>query len=175
MAKTSMKTREIISRFLPPLLWVLVIFFFSAMHSPYESVFDRPRTTFTPTLTQGITTPTAVQDARSSPFQKLSDIFPKTDDQREVLGRYLHTAEYAVLAILLARTLIWKDRPNLVLLLAAFFLSVLYALSDEYHQMFVPGRRFETGDLLLDGLGSGLGILIFLLLYRRKSRKIQTA
>ena len=174
MAKTSMKTREIISRFLPPLLWVLVIFFFSAQPSPYETVFDRPLPTSTPTLTQGATTQASVQPASTSPFQKLSDIFPKTDDEREVLGRYLHAAEYAVLAFLLARTLIWKDRPSLVLLLAAFFLSVLYALSDEYHQLFVPGRRFETGDILLDILGAILGILFFIQISGHKARRTGT-
>lgn len=170
-----MKTREIISRFLPPLLWVLVIFFFSAMHSPYETVFDRPLPTSTPV--QAKTTPTlaSAQPDGGSLFQKISAIFPKTDDEREVLGRYLHAAEYAFLALLLARTLIWKDAPNLILLLAAFSLSILYALSDEYHQLFVSGRRFETGDILLDTLGAVLGILVFLLLSSRRSTTQITA
>lgn len=91
------------------------------------------------------------------------------------MGRYLHAAEYAFLALLLARTLIWKDAPNLILLLAAFSLSILYALSDEYHQLFVSGRRFETGDILLDTLGAVLGILVFLLLSSRRSTTQITA
>lgn len=169
MAYTSMKTREVISRFLPPLLWVLVIFFFSAMHSPYETVFDKPLPTSTPTLTRQTTTPTAIQPAGGSLFQEISAIFPKTDDEREVLGRYMHAAEFAVLAFLLARTLVWKGPLNLALLLTAFFVSDLYAMGDEYHQMFVPGRRFETGDILLDILGAVLGILVFILLSSRRS------
>nr|MBP8857545.1 VanZ family protein [Anaerolineaceae bacterium] len=89
------------------------------------------------------------------------------DDKQEILGRYLHILEYSILAYLLVRTLIWNGPVNLYLLLTGFFTSTLYALSDEYHQMFVSGRRFETGDLMLDTLGSGIGLITFVSLARK--------
>jgi len=43
-------------------------------------------------------------------------------------------------------------------------ICVLYAISDEIHQLFVLGRSGEVGDVLSDGRGSLLGIFIVLIL-----------
>lgn len=43
----------------------------------------------------------------------------------------------------------------------------LYSISDEIHQIFVPGRSGEVFDVLIDTCGSFLGINI---LYKLKSR-----
>ncbi len=47
---------------------------------------------------------------------------------------------------------------------AALFFSFIYGLSDEIHQLFVPGRTFDLIDLIADSVGgiSG-GIMIFFL------------
>ncbi len=41
---------------------------------------------------------------------------------------------------------------------AAWWLSVLYALSDEFHQHFVPGRAADWRDVLVDALGAALAV-----------------
>ncbi len=38
----------------------------------------------------------------------------------------------------------------------AWFLTLLYAISDEVHQAFVPGRTPSIWDVLIDGIGGGL-------------------
>jgi len=45
-----------------------------------------------------------------------------------------------------------------------------YALLDELHQMFVPGRTFQIGDILVDCLGAALGILIMRLILHLAKR-----
>lgn len=40
----------------------------------------------------------------------------------------------------------------------AWILTVLYALSDEWHQSFVPGRHASLLDVGIDGLGAGLAL-----------------
>jgi VanZ family protein len=35
----------------------------------------------------------------------------------------------------------------------AILLTILYAVSDEYHQTFVPGRNGQLADVLIDSLG----------------------
>lgn len=46
--------------------------------------------------------------------------------------------------------------------------SALYAASDEFHQLFVPGRSGEFRDVCLDSAGALTGILIFILIWSVK-------
>ena len=79
-----------------------------------------------------------------------------------VVRKTAHLTEYAVLgfALLLhvmALQLKLKIRfPGL----SAFLVGMLYAVSDEVHQLFVPGRSGEGKDVLLDSVGVLLGVLI---------------
>ena len=41
--------------------------------------------------------------------------------------------------------------------LGAIMISTLYGISDEYHQMFVPGRTFDVLDMVADAIGSVAG------------------
>lgn len=46
-------------------------------------------------------------------------------------------------------------------LLIAFVICFLYACSDEIHQLFVAGRSGEFRDVLIDSMGSIIGIHIY--------------
>ena len=37
--------------------------------------------------------------------------------------------------------------------------ALVYALSDEYHQLYVPGREFDWLDWLADGVGAATAVL----------------
>lgn len=43
-------------------------------------------------------------------------------------------------------------------------ICILYAAADEIHQYFVPGRSCQFGDVLIDGGGAFLGILLAVLI-----------
>lgn len=45
-------------------------------------------------------------------------------------------------------------------------LCLVYAVTDELHQFFVPGRAMLAGDVLVDAMGFSAGILAMLLLFR---------
>jgi VanZ family protein len=66
-----------------------------------------------------------------------------------------HAFMFGVLALLWIRVL--GDRPRAGWLI--FFLTLLYAFSDEFHQAFVPGRVPDPWDLACDALGAGLVLL----------------
>ncbi len=71
-----------------------------------------------------------------------------------------HACEYAVLGLLLARALAgagWVSLP-LPYGIAAVFLAALYGVSDELHQLFVPGRDFDVRDMLADAGGASAAI-----------------
>ena len=46
-------------------------------------------------------------------------------------------------------------------------ICILYAISDEIHQLFVPGRSGQVSDVLLDTLGAFTGIMIYKLIYNK--------
>jgi VanZ family protein len=80
-----------------------------------------------------------------------------------VLSSAAHVSLFGVLAVLWARAL--DRRPHAWLL--ALVMTALYALSDEFHQAFVPGRTPDPVDLLCDGLGAVVGLWLWAQLQRR--------
>ncbi len=90
-----------------------------------------------------------------------------------LLRKIAHVVEYAVLSALLWRAL-EGGRPRGVwtLFLLSFFLSVLYAASDEWHQSFVPGRGASARDVLIDAAGA-LAAALFLLDRRKKRGEVE--
>ncbi len=47
-----------------------------------------------------------------------------------------------------------------------FFACVLYAISDEVHQLYVMGRSCELRDVIIDSSGAVLGIFVFILILK---------
>jgi VanZ family protein len=90
--------------------------------------------------------------------------------QDEMLGRFSHVSEYAILGLFILRAVFWKRRFTGAGLLLCMGLALASALLDEIHQLFVPGRTFQLFDLGLDGLGILLACLIFILF--RVTRKM---
>ena len=50
---------------------------------------------------------------------------------------------------------------------------LLYACSDEVHQLFVPDRSGEVLDVLLDTIGGSLGVYILYFYYRYRRMKYE--
>lgn len=69
-----------------------------------------------------------------------------------------HFLAYWGLSALLVRGFYFGTRqpPSWVFLIAAL-LATLYGISDELHQMFVPGRTAAVDDVVADALGALLG------------------
>jgi VanZ family protein len=90
----------------------------------------------------------------------------------DVLKKAGHCVEYGVLALLYLYSLKADVRPGgdagRTVFLLSFLLVVLFAITDEYHQSFTPGRHASAVDVLIDSCGA----MLFLgLLHRRKSGK----
>jgi len=73
-------------------------------------------------------------------------------------GIIAHLVEFFVLGYLLARALGGYSFKNLCLSLV---ICLLYALSDEFHQAFVPYRSVSMVDWLVDVFGSTAGIFVY--------------
>ena len=82
--------------------------------------------------------------------------------------KLLHFLEYGGLALLFARALnggIRKPVPASRLVIAGA-LALVYALSDEIHQAFVPERMSDWRDVLADAVGAATALAVVALLGR---------
>lgn len=71
-----------------------------------------------------------------------------------VLKKVGHALAFGLLAWLYLRALRRQWSPSTPPRLASLGLAVVYALSDEYHQTFVPGREGRLFDVAVDALGA---------------------
>lgn len=81
-----------------------------------------------------------------------------------VLRKLAHVSVYAVLWLTVARATDWR-RP-----LTASAITLLYAISDEFHQSFVTGRHGALSDVAIDTVGICLAALAWALAARRRGR-----
>jgi hypothetical protein len=70
-----------------------------------------------------------------------------------IAKKIAHVSEYAILYALIFRA----TKGNY---LASFILTMLYAVSDEFHQSFVPGRTARFFDLGFDLTGANIAAYI---------------
>lgn len=99
-----------------------------------------------------------------------------TDTVNFLFFKTLHVLEYFILYLLIlrARTHTSMQSTRRVYLFT-FFLTILYAISDEIHQTFVPTREGRPRDVIIDAIGALLAwVMIWKLLPRwpKKLRKL---
>jgi VanZ family protein len=95
------------------------------------------------------------------------------DSLQDLVRTAAHGTIYLVLGVLTAFSLSTYDFPPLKSFLLALLICIVYAVTDEIHQFFVPGRSMQLIDVTVDAIGSfaGSGALsagIFLIRGRRR-------
>ena len=78
-----------------------------------------------------------------------------------IVRKIAHFASYFILGVLCAGAFLSDKRRLLITNLYALGLCFFYAVSDEVHQLFVPGRAGRLLDVGIDTAGAMCGILIF--------------
>lgn len=63
------------------------------------------------------------------------------------------------------------ERRNRIVVALAFLIAAVYAVSDEFHQSFVPGRDPSALDLLLDAAGAAFAL--WLVWRMSETRKVE--
>ena len=79
-----------------------------------------------------------------------------------------HFLIFLLLSLFLFITLTRGEKANLFLL--AIIISIIYAISDEFHQLFVPGRHFAILDILTDSAGVFFSGLLYSIRMRFKNK-----
>jgi VanZ family protein len=86
-----------------------------------------------------------------------------------LLKKGAHFSVYALLALLLWRAFEWRER----MWRWAWLLSVLYAVSDEWHQSFVSNRHPQATDVLIDACGAATALLIVWLFLLKHEKRME--
>lgn len=91
-----------------------------------------------------------------------------------IIRKNAHFFGYLLLGIFISLLLRVNGVRGFKLFIYSLITCIVYAISDEVHQYFVPGRGPEIRDVIIDSLGSIIGITInFItinLLKRNKNR-----
>ncbi len=104
----------------------------------------------------------------SLPGESISDI------SFEVSDKILHAGAYFVLYFLFHHSLSNQEKFQFIkenAFLFAFLFTVLYAASDEFHQMYNPTRNADVYDLVADAVGGLIAYIAAKLLIFFKDRK----
>lgn len=137
---------------IPAIFIMIAIFYFSAQHAEQS---------------------TQSSDYVVNQFYEWNAVFEKVSFHTLtfIVRKLAHTLEYAILGISIAYYVKQFQLSRKKILLYSIMFSCLYAISDELHQYFVPGRSCELRDVLIDTNGAFLGISCYLLLLRYWKRK----
>ncbi|HBN85948.1 MAG TPA: VanZ family protein [Clostridiales bacterium] len=151
-----MKTRKICSWILV-VMWMGLIFFMSAQVADQSNEIS-----------------TGITDRIITGIEKLvPTIRIDRYSMNHLIRKSAHFYTYMVLGLLVCNALMLGKNKKLKTYLTALIICVLYAISDEVHQLFVEGRGGQIKDVLLDSIGSltGLGLYAVLVRLIRLSRK----
>lgn len=85
-----------------------------------------------------------------------------------VVRKIAHFSIYTLVGFLLMALISTYDLEENKRIIISLCIGVLYATSDEIHQLFVPGRSGQITDVILDSMGVLLGIMLVLTVLKIK-------
>lgn len=77
-----------------------------------------------------------------------------------------HIIIFFLFSFFLLLSLVQGKKKNLILI--AVLIAIIYGISDELHQLFVPGRDCSIKDVLLDSFGILFASFLYLLSLRQR-------
>lgn len=141
-----------------PAIWMMVIIFgFSGENATASSGLSTKVSTKIVEIGETLSGAQLSPDAKMNVIEKIHVMVRKT----------AHFTEYAILAMLLLLPgyLSWQKRGNR-LYVQTEVICVLYAVTDEIHQLFISGRSCRVTDMLIDSAGAATGIIGILILVK---------
>lgn len=107
-----------------------------------------------------------------------SSIIRNDDDFIKKLNIYIrkfaHGFEFLVLALLIFLTLKSFNIKSRECIIYTLFIVLLYAVIDEYRQLYIPGRNSSVRDIVIDFIGGIVGVIIlqFIISFKKIISKI---
>lgn len=141
------RNSTVITTWIPVILWMILIFFLSAQPA-LES--DRLSTKLTEIILGLVNQVVPVVGSGAVDYSYLN----------HVVRKLAHFLLYLILGVLSVRALRKNGLTGWKPLIMAVLICVLYAVTDELHQVFVPGRSGQISDVFIDSLGGLAGVVL---------------
>ena len=137
------------------IIWMVVIFMFSSQNAIKSTNTSNQVTKTFITITANIT-------GNSYTEEELNNLII---DKTLIVRKSAHFLEYLILGFLVLN--VFKDYHKISkkTLLYSLLFCILYATSDEIHQLFSLNRTCRIFDVFIDSLGASLGIFIYSIFY----------
>lgn len=99
-------------------------------------------------------------------------------EEQKIIDKYVllvrksaHFLEYAILGLLVISFINEFKQISIKSILIAILVCILYATSDEIHQLFSSGRSARIFDVIIDTLGSSTSIIIYYFINNKLLRR----
>ena len=104
---------------------------------------------------------------------KIQDIFNKNEESNSYINssefirklnkfirKFAHGFEFLVLALIISFLLQSFNIKNREVIIYTLFIILLYAVIDEFRQIYIPGRNSNVKDVVIDFIGGIGGVII---------------
>lgn len=136
-------------------LWLIIIFLLS--HQP-ASISTETSTAFTRTIINIVNNITG----NNIDEEQIETI---VDSTFTLVRKIAHLTEYLILGILMINVVKNYQKNIKKIIIISLLSCILYACTDEIHQLFVPGRSGQLLDVFIDTIGSIIGIFSYKYMY----------
>lgn len=94
-----------------------------------------------------------------------NSIITRNDDEfikklNKYIRKFAHGFEFLVLALIVFSTLKSFNIKSRDCIIYTLFIVLLYAVIDEYRQLYIPGRTSSVRDIVIDFIGGIVGVII---------------
>lgn len=152
-------------------VWMIFIFVLSNMNSAASG--SKSQNIVKKTVDVTTTVGSNVGVVKKPSEEKIEKI---STDLNPIFRKFSHAFVYLILAILVANALNVSKVKKVFIF--TILICILYAASDEIHQLYIPGRSGEVRDVMIDTFGALIGYSFYKLMFilfnkKRKYAKIE--
>lgn len=92
-----------------------------------------------------------------------------------IIRKIAHFSIYTTLGMILMSLFSTYKMKETIRTFTSLSIGIIYAISDEIHQSFIPGRAAQITDVMIDSMGVMFGILLVILAMKIYSLNVEKA
>lgn len=98
--------------------------------------------------------------------------FLSIDNMTNIVRKSAHVVAYFTLGTLAYNLVRTYNLDRYKMIVTSVLIALLYAISDEIHQTFIPGRSGEIADVLIDTIAASVGVFAHYYIAKIRSARL---